>query len=124
MTLIKWKNRKVGFIEGKPPNTPLLHEFSCAWKLPYTLQKTNEKLGNSQSLTKPLMTNTMADEDEKVTFTTFCEMTSLHGWNFIPYRGYTWKSTLFWCITIVCAMSSGGFIISNFANGKQKIDVT
>lgn len=65
---------------------------------------------------------------DKVTFATFCDMTSLHGWKFIPFRDYNKKSVVFWSLTILAALSSGGFIISNFANGKlesfMKLDIS
>lgn len=59
----------------------------------------------------------MAEKVEDVTFVTFCEMTSLHGWSYIPFRSSSRMSIAFWVITIVSAMFSGVFVISNFTNG-------
>ena len=41
----------------------------------------------------------------------FCERTSLHGWSFLPYRGFKPLQTVFWLATIIASIVGASIII-------------
>ena len=51
-------------------------------------------------------------------FSQFCDMTSLHGWNFFYYKKFHHTQTLFWALVIFCMGVMSGYFISIQVFGK------
>ena len=54
-------------------------------------------------------------------FSQFCDMTSLHGWNFFYYKKFHHTQTLFWALVIFCMGVMSGYFISIQVFGKIMI---
>ena len=49
---------------------------------------------------------------ERIRFTDFCQQTSIHGWNFLSFRGYGIIQALFWVTIIAGSLVSCLYMIS------------
>ena len=57
----------------------------------------------------------------KSIFAEFCYMTSLHGWNYFPYKNFRFRHVLFWAIIILSSIIGGGLLMKQHIEGVNSI---
>ena len=58
------------------------------------------------------------NNEDKITFQTICQETSLHGWKFIYFKKSQPFHVIFWVLVILSVTVLSGIIINDFVIGK------